>query len=164
MRCQKQRIFCSANMFGLTKCMPPSVLHVPWLGGCREAMHSRPKCSCGSGLGRKTPMCCVLIWPCCVAWLTLRWILCAWRLPVAMDAMAQMMWLPMQRSCPRPLAHLCECNSAANRNMRGSLKVQRNSCKCAVACLPTVNLLATIFKPLTRPMVHLPWPCYLLAP
>ena len=159
MRCQKQRILCSANMFGLTKCMPRLAPRVRWLGGCREAMHSRPKCSCGCGLGRKTPMCCVLIWPCCVAWLTLRWTLCAWRLLVAMDAMAQTMWRPMQRSCPRPLVRRFGCNFQESKSMLGSPKVQRNSCKCAVACLPTVNLLATIFKPLTRPMVRLPWPC-----
>ena len=159
MRCQKQRIFYSANMFGLTKCMRPLVPRVLWLGGCRGLMRKHPKCSCECGQVRKTRMCCVPTWRCCVALTTQRWRWCAWRLPVAMDATAQTMWPPMQRCCPKQLERRFVCNFQESKNTHGNPKGPHNSCKCAVAYRPMANQLATTFKPLTRPMVHPPWPC-----
>ena len=56
------------------------------------------------------------------------------------------------------------CNFQESKNTLGNPKGPHNSCKCAVAYWPMASQLATTFKPLTRPMVRPPWPCYLLAP
>ena len=154
---------CNVLMCGLTSYMPPSDRRARWrIGNRRKKAVHRFNCACGPV--RKTRMPCVLTLPCFAVCVTPRSMWCAWRLPVAMAAMARMMWPQMRPCCPKPWAHQCVCNSAASRNTCGSPKVRRNSCRCLAVCLQTANPAAMTFKRLTRRTVPLLWRCYSRAP